>query len=201
MEVNEMQKMNIANQIKTKNHSDIDSVIKILENLEKSFNIKFEKELKQNPLEEEYQICIIDFEGNPIFLFGIMIGKFILTYYIEDYQYRNELYIIIFEILKQSRIFPFFAFSDYERIKLLNIYRYLQVQGYDTSKYNFIEKFPIINLQKSDYESLAEAIYSLNINSSKTTGDSLFRNSKLVIKLFAAKKYWAKISSNLISPF
>ncbi len=70
------------------------------------------------------------------------------------------------------------------------MYRYLEVQGQDISRYSFIKSFPIINLQKIQYESLAEAIFSLCMNSkTSTTGDPLLRNSKLVDSLYATGQY------------
>jgi len=71
------------------------------------------------------------------------------------------------------------------------MYQYLQVQGEDISKFSFITTFPIINIQKSEskYESLTEAFYSIHPHSAKMTGDALFRNNKLIDKLFAAQKF------------
>ena len=72
------------------------------------------------------------------------------------------------------------------------------MQGYDVSEFSFIKKFPIINLQKTEskYESLQEAIYSINPNSATMTGDSLFRNNRLVDDLFAAQKFEEVIAHN-----
>lgn len=106
--------------------------------------------------------------------------------------------MVILRALKIARKLTFFAFSDHERIELLKMYRYLPKQGYDISEFSFIEKFPIINLQKieSRYESLTEAIYSINPKSVVMTGDPLFRNNRLVDDLFAAHKFDEIISHN-----
>ncbi len=191
-----MQKWNIANKIKEE--YDHVSIIKSLERLERSPKVKFVKKTLLKKLKGcLYKIAIIDFEGSPVFLCGMMIGDILLTFYIENYLHRDELYLVIFEALKRAKILSFFAFSDYERIELLNMYRFLRVQGYGVSAYAFIKKFPIINLQNTAFESLAEAIYSINLNSKTiTTGDSLFRNSKIVGKLFAAHKFPEIISHN-----
>ena len=191
-----MQKCNIANRIKEKyNHT---SIIKRLEKLERNPFVKFvKKNIPTKSKENTYKIAIIDFEGSPVFLCGMMIENILLTFYIEDYLHRDELYLIIFEVLKSANVLSFFAFSDYERAELLSMYRFLRVQGYNVSTYAFIKKFPIINLQNTTFESLAEAIYSISLNSKTiTTGDSLFRNSKIVNKLFTAHKFPEIISHN-----
>ncbi len=184
-----MKKYNTANKIKEE--YDHVSIIKSFEKLERSSSVKFVKKNLLKKLKNNwYKMAIIDFEGSPVFLCGIMIENTLLTFYIENYLHRDELYLIIFEALKRAKILSFFAFSDYERAELLSMYRFLRVQGYSVSTYAFIKEFPIINLQNNTFESLAEAIYSISFNSKTiTTGDSLFRNSKIVSKLFAAHKF------------
>ncbi len=195
MEVNEMQKWNLANRIKEE--YDHVSIIKSLEELERSPRVKFVKKNLKKLKSSAFKIAIIDFEGSPVFLCGIMIGDILLTFYIENYLHRDELYLVIFEALKRAKILSFFAFSDYERAELLSMYRFLRVQGYNVSTYVFIKKLPIVNLQNTAFESLAEAIYSISLNSKTiTTGDSLFRNSKIVSKLFATNKFPEIISHN-----
>ena len=196
MEVNEMQKWNIANQIQRE--YDHGSIIKRLEKLERNPFVKLvKKNIPVKSKESTFKIAIIDFEGSPVFLCGIMIENILLTFYIENYLHRDELYLVIFEALKRSKILYFFAFSDYERNELLSMYRFLQVQGYNVFTYAFIKEFPIINLQNTTFESLAEAIYSISLNSKTiTTGDSLFRNSKIINKLFTAHKFPEIISHN-----
>ena len=95
--------------------------------------------------------------------------------------------------------FSFFSFSDHERTGLLNLYRYLQVQEINLSTFEFITTFPIINLQKNNsrFESLQEAIYSLNSRNTTFTGDALFRNNKLVNTLFTYRKFDEVISHNI----
>lgn len=200
MEVNEMQKWNIAHRINTQ--YDFTSIIMNLENVERDSKIEF---IKQSLLEEEYipfpknlKIAIIDFEGSPVFMCGIMIQNTIFTYYIKESCHKIELYKVIFKILQLATDLSVFAFSDYERLQILNMYHYLQVQGKDVSELNFIKEFPIINLQKenSRYESLSEAFYAINPNSEKLTRDSLFRNNKLINQLFSVQKFGEIISHN-----
>lgn len=191
-----MQKYNTAYQIE--GSYDFSALIHRLEGLVKNTPIKFAKKRFSsetnnffNTLPHNFKIAIIDFEGNPIFLCGLLIQDILLAFYIEDYSHKNELYKLILKILKIAGELTFFAFSNHERIELLKIYHYLKIQGEDVSEFSFIERFPIINLQKdgSPYESLTEAIYSLHPLSLRSTGDALFRNSRMVDKLFRAHKF------------
>ena len=198
-----MQKWNIAHWIY--GHYDFSPLIRDLENIKRDTNVKIIKKVISgkefpmfHPLPNTYKMAIIDFEGDPIFLCGILIQDIIFTYYRESPSFKNELYLVIIRALKIARKLTFFAFSDHERTELLKMYQYLQKQGYDVSEFEFIKKFPIINLQRveSKYESLTEAIYSINPNSAILTGDSLFRNNRLVNDLFHTQKFEEVISHN-----
>jgi len=202
MEVNELQKYLLANRIQSSFNSV--SLIKKLENLELPSNVKcIKKEVAEKDhfkiVPENYKIGIIDFEGSPVFLCGILIHSSILVYYIEKLVDKIDLYLTIFKILKVTYDLIFFSFSDHERIELLNLYRYLRVQEIDVSEFEFIITFPIVNLQKnnSKFESLQEAIYSLNSKAAAFTGDALFRNNKLVNTLFTYRKFEEVISHNI----
>jgi hypothetical protein len=197
MEVNELQKWNLANVIKE--DYDFASLVRQLEYLDRPGFIKIEK--KDMKITESAGMCkigILDFEGSPIFCAGILIHNIALTYYIENYMYKTEFYKFVFKLLNIAKDLTFFAFSEHERTELTNIYEYLQVQGEDVSKFDFIATFPIINLQKSEskYESLTEAFYSIHPDSVRLTGDVLFRNNKLIDKLFHAQKFDEIISHN-----
>jgi hypothetical protein len=203
MEVNEMQKWNIAYRIK--GYYDIFSIIEKLENIDHEKSIKVLKTTisKENypkfqPLPYTFGAAILDFEGSPVFMSGIMVHNTILTYYIEDANNYIHLYKLIFEILRITQDLWVFAFSDYERSELIRMYQLLKFSGYEVSKYEFITKLPITNFQRTNYkyESLTEAIYSLNLDSMETTGDPLFRNNKMVNKLFRAQKFDEIVAHN-----
>ena len=202
MEVNELQKYLLVNRIQRS--FDSVSLIKKLEDLELPSYVKYiRKEVAEKDhfkiLPENYKMAIIDFEGSPVFLCGILIQSSILIYYIERLVDKIDLYLTIFKILKVANDLTFFSFSDHERIELLNLYQYLRAQEMDVSEFEFIITFPIINLQKnnSKFESLQEAIYSLNSKSTAFTGDALFRNNKLVNTLFTYRKFEEVISHNI----
>ncbi len=194
MEVNEMQKWNLANKISNNKAKNISPTI--LGEI-KSSSVKFISYDLTRCEYDDYQIALIDFEGSPVFMCGILIHGRILTFYIDTYRLRNDLYFSIFEILRKIQNYTLYAFSDHERFELINIYRYLGVQGYETLQFSFIETFPIINLQKTQYESLAEAIFSLCMNTTTSTiGDPLLRNSKLVNTLYATRQFQEIILHN-----
>lgn len=200
MEVNNIQKFNIARKIRTK--FDASPIINKLKECKRDPHIRFVSytlpQKSHYKIPKDVRVAIIDFEGSSTFMLGILIQDTILTYYIEDYAHKIIFYKLVFTLLKIARSLWFFAFSDHERKELLGFYHYLQVQGKDVSEFSFITEFPIINLQKetSRFESLTEAVYSIQPNLVKLTGDSLFRDSKLVNKLFAAQMYEEIIKHN-----
>jgi len=203
MEVNEMQKYNIAHKIQA--IFNFRSLIEKLDNLDINPNIKHVKYVLSPddnseflPIPEKFQIAIIDFEGSPVFLFGIMVKDTIMTYYIESYQYKTQFITLIFSLLCLIKDLSLFCFSDHERLELLKMYSYLKTQDCDISDFEFIESLPIINLQDpySRFESLQEAIYSINPMSVRMTGDALFRNNKIIDRLFTAKKFNEIIKHN-----
>ncbi len=194
MEVNQLKQWNIAHKISKPKDKNVST--SILEDVNKS-SIKIVSYDIIKSEYDNYQIALIDFEGSPVFMCGLLIHGKILTFYIENYKFRDDLYITILELISKIQNYFFFAFSDHERFELLNIYMYLGVQGQNTSLYSFIETLPIINLQRIKYESLAEAIFSLYINTTTlTTGDPLLRNSKLVDSLYVTQQYHEIILHN-----
>ncbi len=194
MEVNQLKQWNIADKI-SNNKVKIFSTNFLEDIINPSIKIASYNLAKCEY--DNFKIALIDFEGSPVFMCGILIHGKIITFYIENYKFRSTLYITILELIKKIQNYALFAFSDHERFELLFIYRYLGVQAHDISQYSFIETFPIINLQKIQYESLTEAIFSLHMNTTtSTTGDPLLRNSKLVDSLFATHQYQEIILHN-----
>ena len=198
MEINDLRKWNIANEIS--NGYNFESLITQLKNMQRPSDVKFISKIldfqtNDNYKPVPYQVVIIDFEGSPVTLIGLMIHDTILTYYIEDYQYLNDFYMVILEIFSIARQLTLFCFSMYEQQEILRIHTNLSEQGYELSKYHFIESLPIINLQKEKFESITEAVFSTN-SKVKFTGDPLFRNIKLIGKLFFTKRFEEIISHN-----
>ncbi|MFX1487568.1 MAG: hypothetical protein ACFFBI_00350 [Promethearchaeota archaeon] len=201
MELNTLQKWNIVNRVESVFNCEalFQSIKKISKLPAIQFNttkIDFHSTSFFKPIPKNYKIAIIDFEGNPVFLCGIYIQDVILNYYIKNYKYLDHLYLTILEVIRRAKDLVFFCFSKYENKALMRIYSHLQFRGYDTEHYDFIESFPVINLQKDKFESLTEAIYSIHFKSSITSGDPLFRNSKLVEQLFHAHKFEDIIAHN-----
>ena len=189
LEINDLQKWNIAKEICT--NYDANELIAKLSNIPRPEQVKFNSkkiDFQANDIYTSipYRLVLIDLEGSPVILIGLMIHDSILTYYIEDYQYLNEFYIVILEIMFIARDVTFFCFSSYEQQELLRIYTFLSEQGFNLSKYEFIKNLSLINLQKDKFDSITEAVFSTNPNVS-FTGDPLFRNIKIIDKLFMTK--------------
>ncbi len=182
-----------------------DEIIKKLEKLVEEPPVYLVKEkIKQKTSKLEISLpnnlkgAIIDFEGHPVFLVGIMITDKILTFYIKNYTHIERFYFLLLKIMSVLKGLFLFSFSDFEKEGLLKIYLYLETQGYDLSEYEFIKRLSIVNLQENKYEALTEAVYSINPADSPiiSTGDTLFRNLKLIPKLFSAKKLKILIEHN-----
>jgi len=92
------------------------------------------------------------------------------------------------KILSIFKNFLFFAFSTHEKEEIKKIYQYLEYQGVDISSCIEVGKIPIINLQLGKFESMLEALYSIHPDI-RISGDTLFRNNRLVNQLFYAHKY------------
>ena len=185
MGVNELQKLNCAAILNNKSF-DYDNVIDRLESISKREDIYTTKTVVETSLPS--RAIILDFEGSPMFLIGIMVHTTLFTFYIKDFEHRSKLYFLLVEILTSIRDVTYFAFSDHEKQEIKKMYQYLECQGINLSQFISPEKIPIINLQLDKFESLLEALHSVQPDM-KITGDVLFRNSKMVNQLFYAKKF------------
>ncbi|MFX1344148.1 MAG: hypothetical protein ACFFBC_00105 [Promethearchaeota archaeon] len=182
--MNELKKWNYAYTI-TRTF-DYEKIIKELKSIDRGDHVKLVLKSLSTPI--IHQAAILDFEGNPVFMVGLMVFDTLFSFYIEDYEYKVELYLLLMKILSSFECLVFFTFSDHEKIEIKKIYHYLECQDIELSKYTHIEEIPIINLQLGVFESLLEALYSINPEM-KITGDALFRNNRLVDQLFYACKY------------
>ncbi|MFX1478632.1 MAG: hypothetical protein ACFFCI_10940 [Promethearchaeota archaeon] len=190
-DVNELQKWNYAHQISQTFNPQV--IINRLEKVSHSQFVKIARKKVSEPLTQ--QAAIIDFEGNPVFLIGILIYDTLFSYYIEDYEHKVDLYLTLLKILLIMNEIVFFAFSTHEKEEIQKICRYLEVQEVNLTEYACIYEIPIINLQKGRYESMLEALYSI-CPTMKITGDALFRNNRLVDQLFYAHKYEEIVTHN-----
>lgn len=184
MEVNELKKWNYAYVINRE--FDRDMLIKELENIPRGDHINLVEKAVPTPI--SCHAAILDFEGNPVFMVGLMIYNTLFSFYIEDYDYKVELYLLLMRILSDFENLVYFSFSDHEKIEIRKIYQYLECQGIDLSIYIEVDQIPIINLQLGKFESLLEALYSINPEM-KISGDALFRDIRLVDQLFYAHRY------------
>lgn len=184
MEVNELKKWNYAYLINREFDHEI--LIKKLENIPKGDYVNLVKKTVPTPI--SYHATILDFEGNPVFMVGLMIYNTLFSFYIEDYDYRIELYLLLMKILSVFENLVYFSFSDHEKEEIKKISQYLECQCIDLSAYIKVDQIPIINLQLGKFESLLEALYSIHPEM-KISGDALFRNIRLVDQLFYTHKY------------
>jgi hypothetical protein len=194
LKLNTLQKWNIANRLASKfNYRNILFELKSkLSGLKIEINERIIDKLGCNNPSFSLgmtRIAFIDFEGNPVFLCGILMYDTILTFYIKEKHRQNDFFLAILKVLVKTKDMAFFCFSEYERVVISNIFRTLQANGYNLSSYNCIESIPLINLQIYKFESLTEAIYSINFDSSVFTGDSLFRDKKIIDKLLLTRKF------------
>ena len=200
MEINDLQKWNIALDIH--DNFDFGPLLLQLESINFSpvvtlikKRINFSVSDIYTPL--NFKLAIIDFEGSPTILIGLMINNTILTYYIDDHEHLYELNKTLLEILFITQKISIFCFSEYEQQEILRIYTTLNEQGLDLSKYSFISSLSLVNLQKHRFESVTEAMFSTN-SKIDSTGDPLFRNIKVIDKLFTINRLQEIIAHNYI---
>ena len=197
MEMNKLQKWLIAEKITERN--DLTPIVNRLKNISHDENIKTNIRTISSKSQDDYhpipyQVAIIDFEGTPVIYLGVMIHDTLFTYYIESHDYLDMFHLFILEILFQIHELTFFSFSDYEQKEILSILSRLIEKGYNLKKYTYLENLTVVNLQEGRFESLFEALLSTGDHS--FTGDPLFRNIKLINKLFITKKFDEIISHN-----
>ena len=197
MEINDIQKWLIAERITERR--DLSPLIDRLKNI--SHNEKIKTGIKtiiktnaNNYNATPYQVAILDFEGSPVFFLGVMIYDTLFTYYIESRDYLDIFHLFVLEVLYQVKELTFFSFSEYEQQEIISISNILIEKGYNLKKYQYLESLMVVNLQKEKFESLTEAL--LSSGDFAFTGDPLFRNIKLINKLFITKKFNEIISHN-----
>ena len=197
MEINDIQKWLIAERITERR--DLTPLINRLKNI--SHNEKIKTGIKtiiktnaNNYNVTPYQVAILDFEGSPVIFLGVMIYDTLFTYYIESRDYLDIFHLFVLEVLYQVQELTFFSFSEYEQQEIISISNILIEKGYNLKKYQYLESLMVVNLQKEKFESLTEAL--LSSGDFVFTGDPLFRNIKLINKLFITKKFNEIISHN-----
>ncbi len=130
-----------------------------------------------------FNILIYDFEGDsPVKLLGILFRNKIFQIYLkclDDPFPFYEAIMRIFRIIKNCCLFGF-TFHDFDMLFKIReeIKEACQEKRPDLE---FITSLNYFNLQKRDKESLAEALYSLNLSFPK---DPLFRNTILLDRLY-----------------
>lgn len=205
MILNLLKELLIAYSIFNRPDCDLDDIIEDVETIPRKPSIKQVKRIiygepnsTYNPIPNKFKIAILDFEGKHPFLMGLMIRDILLLHYIENDDHEEDFYLFVLDVMKRLQDLVIFAFSTHEQEQLAWMHQLLDLRRYDVTEYDFIKDKCIVNLQKNIFESLAQAIYSMNPKgkAQRTTGDSLFRNISLINKLLKAGKFEEIIAHN-----
>jgi len=137
-----------------------------------------------------YKYAIIDLEGDPPKLFGLIISNNVYQLIITDEKYIDQFYTAIWKILHVLLTYYLFTFSNHETRFFKKILPYKLRLADDE---NFLKPLKIINVQKRDFEGLVPALYSLDETSYP---DPLLRNSKKVELHFKQKNYYLILEHN-----
>jgi len=160
--------------------------------LEKISNlvVKNKVETKVSDLLDEFptnlKAFIIDLEGKPPFLVGFQIHDKNFQFYITNMRYINQLiYCIlnILNILKENK-YVGFSFSNYEEIEMKRFYIKCFTEREKLDHLEILKNYELINLQQNLFESVLEALYTLNV---KFSNDILFKDHSLIQKYFEMK--------------
>jgi len=168
--------------------SVIKSIESILTNL-KGSHVKSRK-FKIDGIFPYYKYAIIDLEGDPPKLFGLVISNLVYQLIITDEKHLRQLYEVIWKILHQLLDYYLFTFSNHETRFFKKILPFKLNVGKDE---NFFQVLKIVNVQKRDSEGLVPALYSLD---EVSYHDPLLRNSKKVELHFRQGNYYLILEHN-----
>ena len=106
------------------------------------------------------KFIIMDLEGSFPKFCGLLIDTTIFQFYIKEEQYQDELYQIIFQVLKIVQQFYIFTFSNWESY-FISVFKHELKSLYTPKELHFLEELYLINIQNSYYEALTAGLYSL----------------------------------------
>ncbi len=106
------------------------------------------------------KFIIMDLEGYFPKFCGLLIDTTIFQFYIKEEQYQEELYNIIFQVLKIVKQFYIFTFSNWESY-FISVLKNELKSLYSPKELQFLEELSLINIQNSYYESLTAGLFSL----------------------------------------
>lgn len=183
----ELEKMNLYFDLLIK-VGDFKKIIKKLDRFNPREDIKVVKDkfrnIKQDhfiPIPYNLRAVILDFEGKPPFLLGLMIADRIFVFYINSRDNENKFYLCVLKILKLLKKVVFFSFSNYEENSIANIFNKLKGENFNLSKYKDVKSTRIYNVQERPFESLVAALIKIGF---KSSNDPLARNLGLIEYLY-----------------
>ncbi|MFX1532487.1 MAG: hypothetical protein ACFFBC_15325 [Promethearchaeota archaeon] len=81
-----------------------------------------------------YYVAILDFEGNPVFMVEIIVYNTLFSFYIEDYEYKVDLYLFLMRIFSTFKNIVYFTFNNHEKEEIKKISQYLECPRYRSDK-------------------------------------------------------------------
>ncbi len=131
---------------------------------------------------------IIDIEGDPFFLLGLLLDDTIIQLYLEDFNsYENFLIccLKIINLLYKNKMTPF-SFGFFKESRLKDAFTALTFNKTLKDIESFLIDYEIINLQENNHESLTEALLKIDY----LTTDILFLgNFNNIHQLFKQKQF------------
>ena len=137
-----------------------------------------------------YKYAIIDLEGDPPKFFGLVVSNQVYQLFLTKTKYLLDLYETIWKILNKLIDFYLFTFSNHEARFFKKI---LPFKLKEVNDKTFFQVLKIVNVQKSDFEGLVPALYSLD---ERSYHDPLLRNSKNVELHFKNGDYYLIMEHN-----
>jgi hypothetical protein len=137
-----------------------------------------------------YRYAIVDLEGDPPKLFGLVVSNQVFQVFVTKTKYLIDFYGTVWKILNKLIDFYLFTFSNHESRFFMRILPY-KLKGVNDKP--FFQMLKIINVQKSDFEGIVPALYSLNEGSYH---DPLLRDSKNIELHFKNGDYYLIMEHN-----
>jgi len=148
------------------------------------------KKVKLDGIFPYYKYVIIDLEGDPPKLFGLIISNILYQLIVTNEKYSDQLYTAMWKILHVLLEYYVFTFSNHETRFLKKI---LPFKLKLCEEKNLLKALKIINVQERDFEGLVPALYSMGEH---VYNDPLLRDSKKVEFHFKQGNYYLILEHN-----
>ena len=125
--------------------------------------------------------AIIDFEGYFPKVIGIRIYNRVFQFYINTAQYESNFHDLLLSILEVLKDLFLFSFSPWEEIFIQRYLYFFLKERHSLERLSFFRQLRFIDLQKSNFQALEAALYSLG---QSIPDDPVLRQNKNVDILF-----------------